>query len=179
MAILPQIDDKILTARTLNFLGDIERIEGNTTAARLHFEESLAICRQFNLKGDLIYSFANMGAINFEEGNFATSNSFFAEALAMAQEFKDKKMISIALDGFAALAVKRGELALAARLAGVEQSLCEKIGYEKEPADRRFRDAYLAELKSKMDESDFSEFYEQGRKLKLEEVIALVTSLEY
>jgi hypothetical protein len=45
--------------------------------------------------------------------------------------------------------------------------------------DSRFRDACLSELKAKMDESDFSKFYEQGRKLKLEEAIALITSLEY
>lgn len=42
-----------------------------------------------------------------------------------------------------------------------------------EAADRRFRDAYLAKLKTKMDETAFAKGCEQGRKLKLEEPVAL------
>jgi tetratricopeptide (TPR) repeat protein len=178
LAILRKLGDKAWIARALNSLGDIERLEGNTTAARLLFEETLAIYRQMNFTGDLSISLVNMGAASFEEGNFAASYSYFAESLALGQELKDKKIISISLEGFAALALKRGDLALAARLSGAVQHLREKIGYEIEPADRRFRDAYLAELKTKMDEADFSRFYEQGRKMKLEESIALIKDLE-
>ena len=61
----------------------------------------------------------------------------------------------------------------AVRRAGLAKHLCESIGYEMEPAERRFRDAYTADLKTKMDETDFTNFYEQGRKLKLEEAVAL------
>ena len=38
----------------------------------------------------------------------------------MAQEFKDKKIISISLEGFAALALQRGELGLSALLSGAK-----------------------------------------------------------
>ncbi len=34
------------------------------------------------------------------------------------------------------------------------------------------RETYLAEIRTKMDEADFSKFYEQGSKLKLEEAVA-------
>jgi predicted ATPase/serine/threonine protein kinase len=178
LVILRELGDKVWIARALNSLGDIERLEGNTAAARLLFEETLAICRQLNIKGDLIVSLVNIGAVSYEEGNFAASYSYFAESLAMAQEFKDKKLISISLEGFAALALQRGEPGLSALLSGAVQHLREKIGYESEPADRRFRDAYLAELKAKMDEADFTKFHEQGRKMKLEESIALIKDLE-
>jgi len=178
LAILRELGDKVWIARALNSLGDIERLEGNTAAARLIFEETLAICRQLNLKGDSVVALVNMGAVSYEEGNFATSYSYFAEGLAMAQEFKDKKIISISLEGFAALALQRGELRLSALLSGAVQQLREKIGYESEPADRRFRDVYLAELKAEMEKADFSKFYEQGRRMKLEESIALIKYLE-
>ena len=90
----------------------------------------------------------------------------------MAQELGDKVTISCSLDGFAALAAGSGETERAAKLAGAAEHLRESIGYEIELAERRFRDAYTAELKTKMDEEAFIKAYEQGRKLKQEEAIA-------
>ncbi len=68
---------------------------------------------------------------------------------------------------------KSGESERAAEVAGAAERLRESIGFETEPADRRFRDAYLAKLKTKMDEAAFANLYEQGRRLKLEEAVAL------
>ena len=115
----------------------------------------------------------NLGAIAFGEGDFAAARSKFAEGMAMAQKMGNKINISFPLDGFAALAARQGELELAAQLAGAAEHLRESIGYEIEPADLRFRAVYLTELKTKMDEAAFAELYEQGRKLKLEEAVAL------
>ena len=96
----------------------------------------------------------------------------------MAQELGDKIVgdkiaISYALDGFGALAVRRGELDLAARLAGAAEHLRESIKYNIEPAERRFRDAYLASLGAVLSEEAFSTAFGQGRKLKLDEAVAL------
>ena len=126
----------------------------------------------------LISTLSNLGTITFEEGNFAASHSYFAEALAIAQELEEKIIISLSLDGFAALTLKGGEQTIAAPLAGAAQHLREQIGYEIEPADLRFRNACLTELKAKMDEADFSKFYEQGRKMKLEESLGLIQCLK-
>ena len=90
-----------------------------------------------------------------------------------AQELGHKIQISCSLDGFAALAAGCGHAELGAWFAGAADSLRESISHESEIADRRFRGAYLSELKTKMDAADFAKVYEQGRKLKLEEVIAL------
>jgi predicted ATPase/tRNA A-37 threonylcarbamoyl transferase component Bud32 len=174
LTIFRQLGDDFGVAITLPSLGDLERVEGNNAAARLLFEESSAICRQLNNKGALSSTLLNLGAITFQEGNFTASRSYFVESLATAQELEDKIISSLSLDGFAALALKSDDGERAARLAGAAQHLREQIGYEVEPADRRFREAYLTELKSKMDESDFSKFYEQGRKMKLEEILALI-----
>jgi hypothetical protein len=96
----------------------------------------------------------------------------------MAQELGnkivgDKIAISYALDGFGALAVRRGESALAAMLAGAAEHLRESIKYNIEPAERRFRDAYLASLRVALSEGTFSTAYGKGRKLKLDEAVAL------
>jgi hypothetical protein len=86
----------------------------------------------------------------------------------------DKIAISYSLDGFAALAVRRGEPELAAKLAGAAEHLRETINFSiSEPADRRFRDACLGSLHALLSEKAFSKAYDEGRKLKLEEAIAL------
>ncbi len=82
-------------------------------------------------------------------------------------------IIANALDGFAALAIRRGEAELAARLAGAAEHLRESINYNIEAAERRFRDAYLASLRAVLSDGTFSIAYEQGRKMKLAEAVAL------
>jgi hypothetical protein len=62
---------------------------------------------------------------------------------------------------------------LAARLAGAAEHLRESMKYNIEVAERRFRDAYLATLHAVLSEGVFSTAYGQGRKLKLDEAIAL------
>lgn len=176
LAILRQSGDKFWLSLTLNSLGDLERAEENTKGARVLFEESLEISRQLSNKVASCSTLVNLGAICFGEGDFAASHSYFAECLAIAQEFEYKNMIPLCLEGFAALALRRGEYGQAARLAGAAEHLREQIGYEMEPADLRFRNAFLSELKTKIDETGFSEFYNQGRKLKLTEAIAVITS---
>jgi hypothetical protein len=86
---------------------------------------------------------------------------------------RDKITISYSLEGFAGLAARRGNAEFAVRLSGAAANLRESIGYKIDPTDRRFRDAYTAELHSALSETDFANLYEQGRKMKLEEAIKL------
>ena len=173
LAISRQLDDRSGIAFSLNMLGDLARAEGDNAAARPLYDEPLAIFKQLNNKQAISANLNNLGAVAFAAGDFAAARSHFAEGLATAQEIGQKSIASYSLDGFAALAVVRGEQELASQLAGAADRLREQIGYEIEPAERRFRDAYLSELQAKMDEAAFARAYEQGRKLKLEESFAL------
>ncbi len=178
LASFRELGDDFGVALTLNSLGDLERAEGNTAAARRLLEESLEICQRTGNKAASGSTIASLGALSFEEGNFAAAYSYFADSLANAYELEDTSIVTISLDGFAALAAKRDKPALAARLAGAAQYLREKIAYEMEPIDRRFRDDYLAELKAAIDETAFSEFYEQGLQLNPDQLTALIKDLE-
>lgn len=173
LAICRRLDDEFGIAFSLNFLGELARMEGDDAAARPLYEESLELFTRLGNKGTMSANLTNLGAIAFGEGDYAAARSKFAEGMTMAQKMGNKINISFPLDGFAALAVRRGELELAARLAGAAEHLRESIGYEIEPADRRFRAVYLTELTIELDKAAFAELYEQGRKMKLEEAVAL------
>lgn len=173
LAISRELNDNFVMGTVLNSLGDLALIEGETAAARPLFEESLAIVRQLGNKHGVSVNLICLGAVAYGEGDDKAARSHYTEALAAAQELGQKILISYSLDGFAALAVKRGDAEPAARLAGAAEHLRKSIGFEIDTSDRRFRDAYLAELRAALDEADFADAYEQGHKLKLEEAIVL------
>ncbi len=178
LSIARKSNDKYGIARSLSMLGDLARTVGDDERARPLFEEALTICRQLDNKYAIGNILTNLAAAEYGLGDYTAANSHFAEALTMSQKLGgkilgDKISISYILDGFAALAVQRGESEMAARLAGATEQLRESINYNIEPAERRFRAVYLAELKTKMDAAAFAKLYEQGHKMKLEEVVAL------
>jgi non-specific serine/threonine protein kinase len=174
-----EANDKFGIARSLNMLGDLARSLGEDAAARPLHEEALEICRQLGNKFAAANILNNLAAAEYSDGDYASAHSHFAEGLNLARESGDKIAgdkiaISYSLDGFAALAVERGESELAAKLAGAAERVREKINFNiSEPAERRFRDACLRFLHDMLPEDAFTEAYAQGRKLKLEDAIRL------
>ena len=173
-----ELNDSFAIAASVNRLGDLARMEENYATAQMLFDESIAIFRKLGNKNAVSNSLNNRGAVTFADGDYRTAHAYFVEALTTAQEFGGKIVISHSLDGFAALAVERGDSQLAARLAGAAEELRQVIGFKREPAETRFRDAYLTKLRQKMGEPTLLVAYEQGRKLKLDEASALALTAD-
>jgi len=178
LAISRKIDEKFGIAVSLNALGDLARVKGDYAAARPLFEESLTICRELGNKQGVGCTLNNLGAIAFALGDYETARSRFAEGLKMAQELGEKITLSYSLDGFAALAVKRRDAERASQLAGAAEHLRESLGFDTEPAERLFRDTYLAELNSVLSEENFSKLFQQGSKMKIENAVAMAINGE-
>lgn len=173
-----ELNDVFGISVSLNNLGDLARMENDFATARPLLEESLAISKQLgNIEG-VCGGFNNLGAVTFGEGDDETANTHFSEAIALGQKLGDKVSVSYSLDGFAALAVRQENFECAAKLAGAATHLRETFGFETEPAERNFREDYLARLHRSIDEQTFSKYYEQGRKLKMEEAVALALKSE-
>jgi serine/threonine-protein kinase len=133
----------------------------------------LSLFRQLGNESGICYCLLNLGLVAYTISDYEMAREYFGEVITIAQNFGYKDRVSACVEYFAALAGKQGELELAAGLAGKAEHLREQIGCELTSAEHRFRDAYLAELKIQMDKTAFSKFYEQGRKMKLEEAVAL------
>lgn len=168
-----EADDKFGIAVSLNNLGDLARMENDFAAARSLLEEALSLSRQLRNKEGICGSLNNLGAAAYGEGDYQAACSHYAEAMATAQELGDKVSVSYSLDGFAALAAKGKDFVVAAQLAGAAEHLRQSLGFESEPAERRFRDAYLADLRSAITEENFSQNYRQGCQMKIEKAVAL------
>ena len=168
-----ELNDKFVIAVSVNAMGDLARVENDYAAARPLFEEALAICRQLGNHQGVNCTLNNLGAVAFGEGDYEAARSFYAQALAAAQESGERITLSYSLDGFAALAAKCGKSEIAVQLASAAEHLRESLGFEIEPAELRFRNSYLAELRDALDEETFAKLYEQGRALRLEKIIEI------
>ena len=176
LAVSRDLKDQIGIAASLTALGDLARMESNYRAARPFYEESLDICRQIANKQGIVGSLNNLAAVNFGEGDYQKAEYYYAEAMTEVLKLSDKISLSYALDGCAALAVKRGDFERAAQLAGLTEYLRESLGFVTEPAERRFREVYLAELNAAIDENILTEAYGRGRQMKIEEAVDLALS---
>lgn len=167
------LNDRSGIAVTLTALGDMARMDDDWAAARTYYDEALAICEQTENKPGVLGSLNNLGAVAFDAGDLATAHAYYSRALTLTVELGESISLSYALDGFAALAVKRAAYDSAAMLAGKAEQLRASFGFETEPAERRFRDAYLAELRAGWDEAEGTANYQNGRALKLDEAVRL------
>jgi len=173
-----ELNDRFAIAASLNRLGDLARVEENFAAAQILFEESIGILRRLGNITAVSNGLTNLGAVAFALADYQNAGAYFAEALVTAQEFGGKIVVSHALDGLASLAVERGELERAARLAGAAEELRQVIGFQREPAETRFRDAYLTKLRRLLSEPALLVAHEAGRKLKLNQAVALALAAD-
>ena len=172
LSISRELDDKFGIAISLSFLGDLARTEGRNADARPQFEEAVDLFRELDKSPALADSLNNLGAALFGMGDPTSAGSNFAEALKISEGLGNRITISFSLDGFAAIAVETGDVARAARLSGAAEHLRDLIGYKIEPAERRFRDTYVAGLRKLISKEEFTALCGEGKAMRLDTAIA-------
>lgn len=155
LAISRELSDDFGVAMSLSFLGDLCRVEDHHQEARPMFEEAAKLFRNLERKVALGDALNNLGTATFRSGEFSAAKGHFAEAAEIALEVGNQITLSHSLDGFAALAVWDKQFEHAARLSGSAEKLRENLGYKNEPAERAFRDSYMAVLRECMDDAEF------------------------
>lgn len=164
-----EMSDDFGLAAALARLGDISNVEGDTSTARKLTSESLEIFRRIGYSEGVSAKLYNLGAIVFLDGDHEFARQCFEEAHIAAMELGEKINTRLIFDGFAALATEQGDYVRAAKLSGVADSIGATIGYSIEPAEQKFRDAYLGRLKAAMPRDEFQAEHEAGRDLSTDE----------
>lgn len=162
-------NDSFGIAVSLNALGDLARMEDDFAGAKPLFEEALDLCRKLGNKEGVCGGLNNLAAAEFGIGDYSSARAHYAGAMRTAGEIGDKITVSYSLDGFAAILLKEGDGAGAAHLAGAAEHLRESLGFDMEPAERRFRAAYLTEINL----DSFADAYQRGRSMKIEDAVDL------
>jgi non-specific serine/threonine protein kinase len=167
------VGDEVQIANSLNCLGELARLERDWDAAHRFYEQALTLNRKAGDRGGMSTGLCNLGAVAFAEGDLEAASAYYREALAMDFELGHRANVSYSLDGLAAVAVRRREWKRAGLLAGAARALREAIGYELEPIDRAFREAFMAEARAGRGRKTFESALAEGETLALEQAVRL------
>jgi len=157
----------------LRALSRIETIKGNFEKAYALLEEDIDTTIKLGHRMDYLWNRALLGRISVQQGKFSEARDTFIET---AQEFlndKDEGGVVMTLEGIASLYVALGKTEIAARLIAWANSTLEKIHDFRMPLDQADVDKLIAACLAKMGEAAFSDAYEEGQKMTLDEAAAL------
>jgi len=157
----------------LKGLSRIEIINGNLEKARVLLEESIDATMQLGHRMNYLWERALLGHLIVQQGDIAEARVVLIDTI---QEFiKDKNEIGIVYssEGMAGLYVATTRHEDAAKLIGWADATREKIRDKRPPSEQADVDKVIAVCIATMGEVAFSDAYEEGKKMTLNEAVAL------
>jgi predicted ATPase/DNA-binding winged helix-turn-helix (wHTH) protein len=165
--------DKQILGLLLNGLGELSRLREDYNRAADFYRQALAFNRE---AGDLVRettNLINLGATALLQKDLEAAGSFYRDGLKISSKMADMNGTLYCLEGVAGAywAVRKPELA--ASLFGAAESSRQGNNLLIEPADRPPYDQSVLLVRNSLTDEAFAEFFAKGRKLKLEEAVAL------
>ena len=156
----------------LQAYGRIAAVKGDYEQAYSNFQESAALSEQGGYRISYLFTRSHLGYLALQQERITEAHEIFNETLRSF--FDDKNEIGVAfnLEGIAGLSVAVGKYERAARLIGWADALRERIGDPRPPLEQADVDKIIAACLVKMGEAAFSNAYEIGHKMSLDEAAA-------
>ena len=167
-----QVNDKMGLCSHLQNYGRIAFAQGDVEKAFVHLRESIEISRETGHRMVYLWSRSHLGYFTLWHGEIARARDIFSETL---QEFlNDRSEIGVVfnVEGMAGLYVAVGKAGYAARLIGWADMMRDKIGDARSFLEQADVDRIIAACIVKLGEAIFSDAYEAGKKMMLDEAVA-------
>jgi predicted ATPase/DNA-binding CsgD family transcriptional regulator len=172
LALRRELGDKRGIAVALNNLSVIERDQGMWPRAAELSSESAKIFRELGDEHGLALSLVTLGLAKYHLGSPLEATALHKEALALFRDLGDEREIAEWLEVLAKTAYTHGQLSQAVRLFGAAEGALEGMGSSKGPARAPRYGRYMAELRTKLGDTDFAEAWASGHAMLLEDAIA-------
>jgi hypothetical protein len=151
-------------------LGNIALESGETQTARTHFQEQLEVARQLSHPSQEGSALACLGIVALSEGDTDAATAHLVDALRLALELRQTDVIfNECLLPLAEVALRRNELARAARLLGATDAARERAGWQLDRGDQDRYDRVMAALG---DDDTLQAALAQGRATDVDDVVA-------
>jgi non-specific serine/threonine protein kinase len=160
-------------AQALNIIGEVARVNGDDHRARQAYEECLAICEQTGEARRICYNLANLAYIAQHEGDHERALDLLRQALQLARDRQDTRDVATFMWEFAGSLGWLGQLPRAARLLGASEASYEHMGAFNYPSDRPELERIIAAVRAQLDPATFEAAWAEGRKMTLEQMVAL------
>ncbi len=167
-----ELGDSALVAHCVNNIGNVELSRGEYERALELFQESLAAGRELGNQDIIARTSLNLGFTMLLLDDARDARPLLRDGLSAARELGQVEGF---MYGFASLgtAYARDDPALAARLLGRADALCEETASDLDPLEARVRDEAKAALRASLGEDAFAALHAEGRALTLEEALTL------
>ena len=178
LAISRELGSASILRSCVSCLGLSHLIQGDPERALPFCEESAALCREAGDMTLLPIVVNDLGWVALLGGDLDRAEALHKESLALSKELGGSLGTPNFLEGLACDAGAKGEVERAARLFGAAQVLREAWGVPLEPALRPLEEPYLVGARSQLDESAWTEAWEEGRAMSMEAAFEYALSEE-
>lgn len=151
--------------------GQLALIRGDYEQARAYFQDSAQMHLESANRHEYLWARVRLGYVSREEGKLEEARHTFLES---AQDFRmDKHTIGVvyAIEGMAGIYARVNKTRYAVRLIGWADATREKTGEWRLVLDQVEIDRIMADCSIKMEEAEFSDVYESGKNLTLDEAV--------
>jgi predicted ATPase/DNA-binding XRE family transcriptional regulator len=158
-------------AYALTFLGTLAFWQADYLQACAYLEEAITI---FERVGNSSYAWpcTHMAYVLLRQGDLTRAKEMFRLGVQQFQNAKNIIGVTFGLEGLAGFHVNQGNVQLAALLIGWADFMRTKIGDHRPPIEQADFDKSITACLAKMGEAAFSDAYDEGKMMSLEEAIA-------
>jgi predicted ATPase/DNA-binding CsgD family transcriptional regulator len=172
-----ELKDKYGIMAAYTGLGSVDYFSQDFAQMEAHFKASLLLSRDTGLLIATMFSLRNLGIATLRLGKLKQSSEYYSENYALAEkvnwmenEWVKYDLLTFIL-GMAGIAFEMGDTLTAARLLGSVETQSESFFKPLDIWDQAEFNRIAAEVRSQLDESDFTSARAAGRGLPLEQAI--------
>jgi non-specific serine/threonine protein kinase len=156
----------------LSGLGQIALLSGDFEQARACFQEDARINNELGSRIDYLWAMSRLGFAELRTGNIIRARQIFAESAQSFQKDGSKIGVIFALEGMSNLYIAIGKAIIAARLIGWTDAMRREIGDTRPRLEQVEIEKVIAACIDKLGKEEFSNAYEDGNKLTLDQAVA-------
>ncbi|MGE5103985.1 MAG: ATP-binding protein, partial [Betaproteobacteria bacterium] len=120
--------EKATRAKALNWAGALAWKQGDYSAARALYEQSLALHRELGDRGGAGAVLSNLGLLAYEQGDYANARALHEESLAIDRQSGDRWGVAVSLIHLGSIASAQGDPGAARRLYEESLTLFREVG---------------------------------------------------
>jgi non-specific serine/threonine protein kinase len=172
MVLFRQLNIKSGISDVLLGYGRIAGIKGDYEQAYIYLQESAAFSEQYGYRIGYLFNRSLLGYLALQQGKITEAQEIFRETARSFSDDKNEIGVAFNLEGMAGLFAAVGKHEMAARLIGWSDTLRQRIDDPRPPLEQAEVDKIIAACLAKIGEGAFSDAYDEGQKMSLDEAVA-------
>lgn len=152
--------------------GQMALMRGDYEQARAYVQENVRFSDDLGSRREYLWARARLGNVALREGSLSEAHEVLTDTVQEFQKDKNEIGVVFSLEGIVDLFVTIGKPENAARLIGWADATRKAIGDSRPLLEQADIDRLISACLLKMGEVAFSDAYDEGEKMTLEEVVA-------